>query len=267
MTAQNRTVLKGYFETGDRPTQVQFANLIDSFPLISGDTMTGELLLSGNPSNALGAAPKQYVDAAVSAASAPFVDTNALIKGSSDATKLARFEVDGLTASTTRVLTVQDASGTVAYLTDRKVLQRVGTLTGAVSAGTTTIPTGDTQPTNTQGTQFISQTITPTNSSSILVIDGLFNLAASTPCSITAALFQDAIVSALNTGAFQIASADAPYQIKIHHEMTAGATSATTFKMRAGGSVASSITFNGIAGTRLFGGVNISSLMITEYSP
>lgn len=31
MTAQNRTVLKAYFETGDRPTQGQFADTIDSF--------------------------------------------------------------------------------------------------------------------------------------------------------------------------------------------------------------------------------------------
>lgn len=76
MTAQNRAILKAYFETGDRPTQAQFANLIDSFPLISGDTMAGALILSGDPAVALGASTKQYVDnsltAVVSAASALF---------------------------------------------------------------------------------------------------------------------------------------------------------------------------------------------------
>lgn len=31
MTAQSRTTLKGYFETGDTPTEAQFVDLIDSF--------------------------------------------------------------------------------------------------------------------------------------------------------------------------------------------------------------------------------------------
>ena len=30
MAKQNRTTLKGYFETGDTPTQAQYADLIDS---------------------------------------------------------------------------------------------------------------------------------------------------------------------------------------------------------------------------------------------
>ena len=35
MSTQNRTTLKTYFETGDKPTQSQFADLIDSMALIS----------------------------------------------------------------------------------------------------------------------------------------------------------------------------------------------------------------------------------------
>ena len=35
MTAQNRTTLKGYFNTGDAPTESQFADLVDSFPTIA----------------------------------------------------------------------------------------------------------------------------------------------------------------------------------------------------------------------------------------
>ena len=37
MTQQSRTTLKGYFETGDVPTQAQFENLIDSSPNIADD--------------------------------------------------------------------------------------------------------------------------------------------------------------------------------------------------------------------------------------
>lgn len=48
----------------------------------------------------------------------PFVDTNPVVIGSVDSTKKARFEVDGLTTATTRVLTVQDKDITIAGLDD-----------------------------------------------------------------------------------------------------------------------------------------------------
>jgi hypothetical protein len=49
-------------------------------------------------------------------AALPVVDTTGIAKGSSDATKIARLEVDGLTTGTTRVLTVQDGDHTLAGL-------------------------------------------------------------------------------------------------------------------------------------------------------
>jgi len=45
---------------------------------------------------------------------APTVDTTSVVKGSTDGTKQVRFEVDGLTTATTRVLTVPDEDGTIA---------------------------------------------------------------------------------------------------------------------------------------------------------
>lgn len=47
-----------------------------------------------------------------------FIDNNLQIIGSSDATKKARLEVDGLTTATTRVLTVQDKNITIAGIDD-----------------------------------------------------------------------------------------------------------------------------------------------------
>lgn len=44
----------------------------------------------------------------------PVADTSAVVQGSGDATKLLRFEVDGFSTATTRVLTPQDASYTLA---------------------------------------------------------------------------------------------------------------------------------------------------------
>ena len=51
--------------------------------------------------------------ATVTQAEAPFSDADAMVVGSSDPTKKLRFEVDGLTTATTRVLTVPDADGTI----------------------------------------------------------------------------------------------------------------------------------------------------------
>ena len=48
--------------------------------------------------------------------SAPFADTQTIVKGSVDATKLLRIEVDGFTAGTTRVLTPPNADVTIAGL-------------------------------------------------------------------------------------------------------------------------------------------------------
>ena len=54
--------------------------------------------------------------AASGGSSLPVVDTTGIAKGSSDATKIARLEVDGLTTGTTRALTVQDGNYTIAGL-------------------------------------------------------------------------------------------------------------------------------------------------------
>ena len=48
----------------------------------------------------------------------PVVDTTTIVKGSDDSTKQIRFEVDGLTTNTTRVLTVQDKDITIAGTDD-----------------------------------------------------------------------------------------------------------------------------------------------------
>lgn len=61
-----------------------------------------------------------------------FVDGNFSIIGSSDATKVAKFEVDGLTTATTRTFTLPDASGTVALTSDLSGWL-TGTLTGNVN--------------------------------------------------------------------------------------------------------------------------------------
>ncbi len=146
------------------------------------------------------------------------------------------------------------------------VAQRVSTETGAVATGTTVIPLDDTIPQNTEGDQYMTLAITPKSATSILVIESVVNLsgAASNSTNI-ASLFQDSVAGALATSA-TFNSNLFTAQIKITHIMTSGSTSPITFKIRAGQAAAGTTTFNGASSARLFGGVNASSMAITEYA-
>jgi hypothetical protein len=144
------------------------------------------------------------------------------------------------------------------------VLQVVSFQTGAVATGTTTIPLDDTIPQITEGTQFLSLTITPKNSSNKLVISVSLQLDKNNGNTYIAALFQDSNVDAIAAqfnGAF---SAGISLPMAFTHYMTAGTTSPTTFTVRAGSDGAGTITLNGRGGGRIFGGVSVSSIVIAE---
>ena len=166
-----------------------------------------------------------------------------------------------------KVLDFSRASGQA--IVGGKVGQVVNTETGAASTGTTVIPADDTIPQNTEGDQYMSLSITPLNASSTLVIEAVVNASNSNAGTnlITAALFQDATAGALAVAAARAPSGANLACVTLRHKMTAGTTSATTFKIRAGGDKAGTTTFNGELGNRLFGGTIASSITITEILP
>ena len=147
-----------------------------------------------------------------------------------------------------------------------KVVQVVHVQDGAVATGTTTIPLDDTTPQNTEGDEFMTLAITPTNASNKLEITVITNGSSSaTGIFQTAALFQDSTAGALSAMTHKgPQSGTAGVNIAFKHRMTAGTTSSTTFKVRIGGHSASTITFNGYSAGRVFAGVMASSITITE---
>lgn len=154
---------------------------------------------------------------------------------------------------------------TAANALSGSVVQMVNSQDGAVATGTTAIPNDDTIPQNTEGTQFLSKAITPTNASNLLKIEVVVNVTASggTPILI-GALFQDSTAGALNAVKADTAGGNGLLQLTIVHWMVAGTTSATTFKVRVGDPAGGTVTLNGEAAARKFGGVCISSITITE---
>lgn len=150
-----------------------------------------------------------------------------------------------------------------------KVVQVVNTQTGAVATGTTVIPFDNSIPQNTEGDEYMTLAITPTSATNKLKIDVVFFGTSSQTNWITVALFQDSTANALAAFAnFQV-TVTAGNNSVFSHYMTAGTTSSTTFKVRAGrdASAAGTVTFNGQSGGRIFGGVMASSITITEIVP
>ena len=138
--------------------------------------------------------------------------------------------------------------------------------TAYLLAGTTTtiIPNDDTIPQITEGAEFITATITPKSATNKLLITAAINVSPSASSNIIAALFQDSTANAL-AAAFELgSSASEVRRIVFQHYMTAGTTSATTFRLRAGMGNAGTLTINGSGGTRLLGGVAVSSLCVQE---
>lgn len=153
-----------------------------------------------------------------------------------------------------------------ASLANGIVCQVVRTNFSSAATGTTTIPSDDTIPQITEGTEFMTQAITPKSATNILVIDVCIMLSSATSDRwLIAALFQDATANALAVGEAYEDIGTALDTICFRHTMVAGTTSSTTFRVRAGCNTAATMTFNGASGGRFFGATTKSSIVITEY--
>lgn len=149
--------------------------------------------------------------------------------------------------------------------------------TGALVSGSTVIPYDDTIPQVSEGFEVMTLAITPTKSTSLLLVEAVIN-AASTEGSgpfpaCTAALFKDgagndALATAMQSQ-FSSSSVTAGGQIVnmiLRHQITAGSTSAMTFRVRIGNTTGTVLKFNGDynSAVRRFGGSYASSIRITE---
>ena len=148
-----------------------------------------------------------------------------------------------------------------------KVLQVVNFQTGAVATGTTVIPFDDTIPQITEGDEYMTLAITPTSATSKLRIDVVVFLAHSAVAgdAVATTLFQDTTASALATSWHANSGGERVGSNVFSHTMTSGATSVTTFKVRAGGQTGGTTTLNGRIAARSYGGSVASSITITEY--
>lgn len=125
----------------------------------------------------------------------------------------------------------------------------------------------DTIPQNTQGTEILTQVITPTNASNLLTIQVTAPVSANGSNRICLALFQDSTANALSATALSAANTTTMDNAVLTYEMVAGTTSPTTFHLRFGDSSANDSYLNGNSGGRIYGGVQRATMIITETIP
>lgn len=143
------------------------------------------------------------------------------------------------------------------------LIQQIYSSTSSLVTCSTITPFDDTIPQNSEGTEVLTATITPTSATNLLFIEAnIFGSNSSSPSVITAALFQDSTVNALAA----VGEAQGPdTTISLTFRMTSGTTSATTFKMRIGpqsGGVQFNV--NGFGPSRVYGGVATTTLTVWE---
>lgn len=146
----------------------------------------------------------------------------------------------------------------------KSVLQVVNFQTGAVATGTTTIPTDNTIPQITQGHEFMTLAITPTNSSNKLFIEVVWQGTYSLVDYSCLALFVGTTTNALSAITGIQTTANYDFNTALNHYMTAGSTSELTFRVRVGGNASGTHTMNGRNTAQKMGGVMASSITITE---
>jgi hypothetical protein len=144
--------------------------------------------------------------------------------------------------------------------------QVVNTQTGAVATGSTLLPSDNTIPQITEGDEYMTLAITPGDSSNILVINVVWFGASSNANEMTAALFQDTTANALAGQQMYQDVGSGQIILNFTYKMTAGTTSSTTFRVRAGQQSPGTTTFNGTGGNRKLGGVGSSSITIMEFT-
>jgi len=189
-----------------------------------------------------------------------------MFSGSGTATLLDFKDEDNMSSdSATAVPSQQSVKAYADALITSRIVQVVeATPYVTYSSTATAIPADDTIPQNTEGAEWNTVTITPSNASNRLRIEAFFScVSGSSSAELCAAIFQDATAGALAATSESPSVAATTMDLRVEHEMAAGTTSATTFKLRAG-PASGTMYINGTSSGRRFGGVCVVRLRVTE---
>jgi hypothetical protein len=143
-------------------------------------------------------------------------------------------------------------------------VQILKTSTGAVATGTTVMPEDDTIPQITEGDEYMTVTLTPASIINILEMHILGMFACSVARRLISAIFQDTTAGALAVFSEEVNVGDNLTTIKAQFIRRADTVSSTVFRFRVGPHAAATLTLNGAAAARYFGGQAYSSFTVEE---
>lgn len=146
------------------------------------------------------------------------------------------------------------------------VLQVVQDTDSTYQTGTTTIPIDNTKPQNTEGDEYLTVSITPRKSTSLLKVEVNLQVSPSGTSGLALALFLDSESDARAVAYDYHGVAEEYRIISLVYYMTAGQETSMTFKARAGMFTAGTLNVNGehSAGAR-FNNTLASNITVTEY--
>jgi len=146
-----------------------------------------------------------------------------------------------------------------------KVLQQVRNSLSSRISSATTIPWDGSIPQITEGVEVLTLEITPSLSTSVLVIEGTITLGAGGLDNLTIALFVDSTSNAIAASSSVATNSVYVYTIPIKYYVSSGSTSARTYKIRAGAS-GNTVYINGTSSLNpLYGNITKTTLTVTEY--
>lgn len=148
----------------------------------------------------------------------------------------------------------------------RRLAQVVSYSTNAYASGSTVIPVDDTIPQITEGDQYLSLSITPTNAASTLEITVEATFGSPSSVWISSALFVVGTADAIRSRLGYLNSAATVLPLDMTHSVSAGSTTARTYTVRAGAHTAATVGING-SSSRIQGGALTSKITIKEYLP
>lgn len=143
------------------------------------------------------------------------------------------------------------------------VIQSVSATYASNADLSTTIPNDDTIPQNTEGTEVVTVSITPTSASSTIEVEFRAMGAAAGSSNLIAALFKDSGANALAVSTGIAGSVNLPGPIGMIYQESAGSTSARTYKIRVGANTGT-CRLNGTTTARLYGGTSAAVLVVRE---
>ncbi|MEO0987492.1 MAG: hypothetical protein AAFY20_18430 [Cyanobacteria bacterium J06639_14] len=168
------------------------------------------------------------------------------------------------------LLLLQDLSALHNYLKVGDAQEPVTVYYSNTATGPGAIPFDDTIPTSSEGNEFMTASITPTDASNYLIVEvgAWLSERSNTGSRISGAIFRDSDTQPIDGGCAAITSDDdtaftAGLLIINSEKILAGNTNPTTFRFR-GGLNGGPVGFNELTGSRRFGGKMSSFIRVRE---